>query len=83
MCSFNCQTCRSKYHFTLNNILVSYFRIELTLSKQSNETWQGVVIGDARGEMTLDPVVVEEIHQRLAGLTSSELVGLLSGNSIL
>ncbi|CAG2211176.1 unnamed protein product [Mytilus edulis] len=47
--------------------------IELTLSKQSGESWQAVVIGDNRGEMTLDPAVVEEIHQRLAGLTSYEM----------
>jgi hypothetical protein len=34
--------------------------------------WQNVVIGDKRGELTTDPAVVEEIHQRLAGLTSYE-----------
>jgi hypothetical protein len=36
--------------------------------------WQNVVIGDKRGELTTDPAVVEEIHQRLAGLTSYEMV---------
>ena len=50
------------------------YRIELTLSKQNSDTWEGVVIGNNKGQMTLDPAVVEEIHGRLAGLTSYEVV---------
>ena len=50
------------------------FRVELTLSKIDEEVWPVVVVGDQRGEMTLDPTQIAEIHARLAGLTSDQLV---------
>ena len=60
----------------LHKLFILY-RIELTLSKQSSDMWSGVVIGNNKGQMTLDPAVVEEIHERLAGLTSYEVVSII------
>ncbi|KAK3085443.1 hypothetical protein FSP39_003362 [Pinctada imbricata] len=48
-------------------------RVELTLTKLNQEVWPVVVVGDHRGEMTLDQAQIAEIHNRLAGLTSEQL----------
>lgn len=50
------------------------FRVELTLSKVEDQVWPQVVVGDNRGEMTMDPAVVAQIHERLAALTSDQMV---------
>lgn len=48
-------------------------RVELTLSKVEDQVWPQVVVGDNRGEMTMDPAVVAQIHERLAALTSDQM----------
>ncbi|XP_048756118.1 nudC domain-containing protein 1-like isoform X2 [Ostrea edulis] len=49
-------------------------RVELTLcKKEEEEVWSQVVVGDNRGEMTMDPALIAQIHERLAGLTSDQL----------
>lgn len=50
------------------------FRVELTLSKVEDQVWPQVVVGDNRGEMTMDPAVVAQIHERLAAMTSDQMV---------
>lgn len=50
------------------------FSVELTLSKVEDQVWPQVVVGDNRGEMTMDPAVVAQIHERLAALTSDQMV---------
>jgi hypothetical protein len=53
------------------------FRVELTLCKKDEqEVWSQVVVGDNRGEMTMDPAMIAQIHERLAGLTSDQLVSV-------
>ncbi|XP_061163412.1 nudC domain-containing protein 1-like isoform X2 [Saccostrea echinata] len=48
-------------------------RVELTLSKCEEQVWSHIVVGDNRGEMTMDPAMIAQIHERLAGLTSDQL----------
>lgn len=63
-----------------NNSKLVYFiniRVELTLcKKEEEEVWSQVVVGDNRGEMTMDPALIAQIHERLAGLTSDQLVSV-------
>lgn len=44
--------------------------LELHLTKTKTGWWKELVVGDKRGKEEMDPVLVEEVHQRLAHLTS-------------
>ncbi|XP_062599810.1 nudC domain-containing protein 1-like [Saccostrea cucullata] len=48
-------------------------RVEVTLSKCEEQVWSHIVVGDNRGEMTMDPAMIAQIHERLAGLTSDQM----------
>ncbi|XP_078338907.1 nudC domain-containing protein 1-like isoform X2 [Crassostrea virginica] len=48
-------------------------RVELNLTKVEDQVWPQIVVGDNRGEMTMDPVMIAQIHERLAGLTSDQM----------
>uniref|UniRef100_G3MP54 NudC domain-containing protein 1 n=1 Tax=Amblyomma maculatum TaxID=34609 RepID=G3MP54_AMBMU len=52
-------------------------KLEIRLLKaERGVVWHEVVVGDSRGEEVIDPAFVEEIHARLAHLTSdSEVAG--------
>lgn len=51
-----------------------HYRIDLILSKKTEGQWPLVVKEDTRGEMVADPSEAAVIHERLAHLTSDELV---------
>lgn len=44
------------------------------MTKVEDQVWPQIVVGDNRGEMTMDPVMIAQIHERLAGLTSDQMV---------
>ncbi|WP_407809618.1 CS domain-containing protein, partial [Staphylococcus aureus] len=47
-------------------------KLEITLSKsESGIIWAELVKGDTRGEELVDPAMIEEMHNRLAQLTSA------------
>ncbi len=52
-------------------MILLYSRLEVILSKaEAGLMWQELVKGDNQGEELLDPALVDEIHARLAHLTS-------------
>lgn len=55
------------------------FRLEVGLAKKEDEMlmWPEVVVGDQMGEYFVDPDQARIIHDRLAHLTSDELVGFI------
>jgi hypothetical protein len=55
--------------------------VDLYLSKKTEGNWPLVVEGDTRGEMLSEPSEVAAIHERLASLTSEEMVGYIVINS--
>ncbi|KAK2721279.1 hypothetical protein QYM36_003531 [Artemia franciscana] len=51
-------------------------KLEILLTKASGtEKWKQVVLGDSRGEETIDPSVAADIHDKLAHLTSEKIIG--------
>lgn len=47
------------------------FRLEVILSKaEVGLMWQELIKGDKQGEELMDPALIEEIHAKLAHLTS-------------
>lgn len=60
------------------------FRLEVGLAKKEDEMlmWPEVVVGDQMGEYFVDPDQARIIHDRLAHLTSDELVGFIAASSL-
>lgn len=53
-----------------------FFRLEVGLAKKEDEMlmWPEVVVGDNTGQYLADPDQARIVHERLAHLTSDELV---------
>ena len=49
-------------------------RLELILHKECLGSWTTVVVGDARGQLVLDPEQAARLHDSLAHLTSDTWV---------
>ncbi|KAJ8310984.1 hypothetical protein KUTeg_011468 [Tegillarca granosa] len=47
-------------------------RLELTLNKETEGMWPEIVVGNNKGEMTMDDELVKQIHDRLEHLTSDQ-----------
>lgn len=57
--------------------------VEIVLSKsRKGLMWPELILGDHSGEYVVDPIVAEEIAERLAPLTSEHEVGLKSGQGL-
>ena len=51
-------------------------RLQLHIEKAEPGIWPEVIVGDKRGNLVADLEQIEEIHQRLAHLTSDQWVSV-------
>ncbi|XP_070197529.1 nudC domain-containing protein 1-like isoform X2 [Littorina saxatilis] len=47
-------------------------KLEISFMKEQEEMWETLVVGDTRGEMTMDEATITAIHDRLKHLTSEK-----------
>ncbi|KAK7498813.1 hypothetical protein BaRGS_00009905 [Batillaria attramentaria] len=63
---------RERIDITTGTWSVNDQRLEVCVMKEKEEIWDMLVVGDTRGEMTMDEATITAIHERLKHLTSDK-----------